>query len=196
MNTNPSLRNQHSSFLVLGILALAALYFLVGFVWKISCLNGESTGLYELFLFADRTALPLAALTALAAALSLTLWLVQITALRGCELPWGRNTLILFLACLLLGLVVVNARANPLTLVDTARVDGKTYYLTSYPSGTGKGYSLLECDRQGIFCKGVYSAGSSANFKSHSAELIYNTLTGELSIRLVKDGIIFTLKGP
>ncbi len=196
MNTNPSPRNLRFTIACLGILVLAALYFLVGVVWKISCLNGQSTGMYALFLFADRTALPLAALSAFAAVLSFTLWCVQITVLKGCELFWGRNTLILFLASLLLGIVIVNARANPLTLVDTARVDGKVYYLTSYPSGAGKGYSLLECDQQGIFCKGVYNTGSSAKFKSHSAELIYNTLTGELSIKLVKEGIIYTIKHP
>ncbi len=180
----------------LATLGIAILYFLTGVVWKITCLNGKTCGIYPLFLFVDRTALPLAILSAAGAALSFALWCVQLVALKGCELPWGKNTLALFLASLLLGIVFVNARANPLTLVDTARVDGKTYYLTSYPSGAGRGYSLLACDRSGIFCKGVYSAGASAKFTSHTGELIYNTLTGELSIKLVKEGIIFTLKQP
>ena len=175
------------------IAGVGLLYLFIEFLWKIPFVWGGVFGIYWLFVFTDKTALPLAAITLILSALTFIVYIVMKMFRKGNSFTVGEISLALLGCGLLLLPTFFSIFPQNTNHLDSKRIQNRVYYLAVYPMFDDN-YGLYECDPLGIFCKQVYRSGDyTAGFY---AKLVYDQKNNQLAIDVNGEGEIYRYKLP
>jgi hypothetical protein len=188
---------------ITGIFLIGPFILFTQYIWKLAFINFGVPGVYWLFVILDRLSLFLLEslllqfkITVLVSSIVLILVLLVIKFI----FPANRNRLNLLTGVLLsigialiLTLPVVFAMST--THLEGLRIDNRVYYLGAYPF-VDIDYTVVECDRFGVFCRTIYFSYDITNTKMEMSHLNYDPQTRQLSLDEYSEGVIFTYAVP
>ncbi len=176
-------------------IAITAIYLAVEWLGKLLFIGDHLPGIYWLFVFADKTLLPLAGIAGVA---FIGVSIASLAQSRRKQAD-GNRLQAISLTFLLCGLALLTALlplvARNTVHMDSLRVHNHMYHLAAYPL-FDVNYALFECDSLGFLCNQIYLSPDLMGLEIWPGTLSYQPDTNELSVNAGEEQDVFKYTPP